>query len=64
MLVFNLCSTVQLRIHSANLFQQDIRSATYVTEDLATTASQNGFSTNKLSLHKKTDIIPKMTENV
>ncbi len=63
MLVYNLRATVQLRIHSANwLFRQDVRSATYVTEDLATAATQNGLSTNRLSLHKKTDIIPKITK--
>jgi hypothetical protein len=30
--------------------------------DFATAASQNGFSTCKLSLHKKTNIIKKMTK--
>ncbi len=32
--------------------------------DFSTTVSQNRFSTYKLSLHKKTDIVQKKTENI
>ncbi len=36
----------------------------YITVDSAMAASQNGFCPDKLSIHKKTDIMQIMTKNI
>ncbi len=48
---------------SYNVFSIVIIWCCYIMVDFATTASQNRFNTYKFSLHKKTNVIQKITRN-